>query len=68
METPTPTPDAPKPGYQTSEFGVAAGTGLAALIPIIQGVLSKSGDTTVEVICLTVVAVTFIVSRTFLKR
>ena len=67
MKTPTPTPNAPKPGYKTSEFGVAAGTGLAALSPSSQGGVAKSGDTTVEVICLTVVAVTFIVSRTFIK-
>ena len=31
-------------------------------------VLSKTGDTRVEVICLTVIAVAYIVSRTFLKK
>lgn len=58
----------PTPGIQTSEFKVASGASLAMLIPIIQSVLTKTGDTRFEVACLTVVAVAYIAARTFAKR
>ena len=66
---PTPQPESPeiKPGHQTTEAGAAGIAGLAALIPIIQSVLTKQGDTRVEVICLTVVACVYIGCRTWLK-
>ena len=71
MNSETPTTEAPsevKPGTATSEFKVAGGVSLALIIPIVQTMLNKAGDTTVEVICLTVVAVAYIASRTFAKR
>lgn len=55
------------PGQRTTEAAAASVVGVAALIPIIQSVFSKQGDTTVEVICLSVVACVYIVSRTWLK-
>ena len=55
------------PGQRTTEAAAASVVGVAALIPIIQSVFSKQGDTTVEVICLSVVACVYILSRTWLK-
>ena len=58
----------PTPGIQTSEFKVASSASLALLIPIIQSVLTKTGDTRFEVACLTVVAVSYMWVRAFVKR
>jgi len=55
------------PGQRTTEAAAGGIVGIAALIPILQSVLGKQSDTTVEVICLTVVACVYILSRTWLK-
>jgi len=58
-ETPS-TPEMPattetvKAGTSTSEFKFQGAAAIAALIPIVQSLISKQGDTTVEVICITV--------------
>ena len=66
MDTPQETPPN-QPGIKTSEFAVAGAAGFAALVPVIKALIDKSGDTTVEIVCLTVVACVYIVCRTYLK-
>lgn len=56
-----------KPGMKTSEFAVAGAAGFAALVPIAKALIDKAGDTTVEIVCLTVVACVYIVCRTYIK-
>ena len=68
MPDETPAQPEIKPGQSTSEFKVAAGAAIPMLIPILQSVLTKTGDTRFEVACLTIVAVSYIASRTFVKR
>ena len=60
-----PTPQ--QPGIKTSEFAVTGAVGFAALVPIGKALIDKAGDTTVEIVCLTVVACVYIVCRTYIK-
>lgn len=63
-----PTNTAPiVPGQRTTEAAAGGIVGIAALLPILQGVFGKQADTTVEVICISVVACVYIISRTWLK-
>jgi hypothetical protein len=61
-------PDAPKPGIKTSEGQFAGVAGVGMLIPIVNSVLSKTGDTRFEVACLTLLAISYMVCRTYAKR
>lgn len=56
-----------QPGMKTSEFAVAGAAGFAAVVPIVKALIDKAGDTTVEIVCLTVVACVYIVCRTYIK-
>jgi len=65
--SPVPVPSPVEPGHTTSEFKVAGVGGVALLAPIIQTVLTKTGDTRLEVICLTAIVCVYIICRTVRK-
>ena len=56
-----------KPGYKTTEGGAAVGVIATFALPLIQQMLSKTGDTTVEVHWIGGITAIYIAARTYLK-